>query len=116
MCLKKTFIAALALIRTAILPGLAVQTVSRDYIIPDVFVRKRHGRWSVDVNRSTARAPSTRLCDMVRGDSDHTTPKQPASGGALAGPQPEIRNDTLLKVAICIVDRQTSDHGESSCT
>ena len=43
--------------------------------MPDVFVRKRNGRWTVDVNRSTT--PRLKVnqayADLVRGDSDHAT-------------------------------------------
>jgi RNA polymerase sigma-54 factor len=99
-------------------PGLAVQPVSRDYIVPDVFVRKRHGRWSVDVNRSiTPRLKVNQAyADMVRGDSDHATLRNQLQEARWLVRSLEIRNDTLLKVAMCIVERQADflEHGEES--
>ncbi|MDH4021773.1 MAG: RNA polymerase factor sigma-54 [Gammaproteobacteria bacterium] len=99
-------------------PGLAVQPVSRDYIVPDVFVRKRHGRWSVDVNRSiTPRLKVNQAyADMVRGDSDHATLRNQLQEARWLVRSLEIRNDTLLKVAVCIVERQADflEHGEES--
>lgn len=99
-------------------PGLAVQPVSRDYIVPDVFVRKRNGRWSVDINGSiTPRLKVNQAyADMVRGDSDHATLRNQLQEARWLVRSLEIRNDTLLKVAMCIVDRQADflDHGEES--
>jgi RNA polymerase sigma-54 factor len=111
--------AAVALIRNCHpKPGLAVQPVSRDYIVPDVFVRKRQGRWTVDVNRSiTPRLKVNQAyADMVRGDSDHATLRNQLQEARWLVRSLEIRNDTLLKVAMCIVERQAEflEHGEES--
>jgi RNA polymerase sigma-54 factor len=110
---------ALALIRNCHpKPGLAVQPSSPDYIVPDVFVRKRNGRWTVDVNRSiTPRLKVNQAyADMVRGDSEHTTLRNQLQEARWLVRSLEIRNDTLLKVAKCIVDRQAAflDHGEEA--
>lgn len=109
--------AAVALIRNCHpKPGLAVQPASRDYIVPDVFVRKRNGRWSVDINRSiTPRLKVNQAyADMVRGDSEHATLRNQLQEARWLVRSLEIRNDTLLKVAMCIVDRQADflEHGE----
>jgi len=111
--------AAVALIRNCHpKPGLAVQPVSRDYIVPDVFVRKRQGRWTVDVNRSiTPRIKVNQAyADMVRGDSEHATLRNQLQEARWLVRSLEIRNDTLLKVAMCIVERQAEflEHGEES--
>lgn len=110
---------ALALIRNCHpKPGLAVQPPSPDYIVPDVFVRKRNGRWTVDVNRSTT--PKLKVnqayADLVRGDSDHATLRNQLQEARWLVRSLEIRNDTLLKVAMCIVDRQADflDRGEEA--
>jgi len=110
---------ALALIRNCHpKPGLAVQPSSPDYIVPDVFVRKRNGRWTVDVNRSTT--PRLKVnqayADLVRGDSDHATLRNQLQEARWLVRSLEIRNDTLLKVAMCIVDRQAAflEHGEEA--
>ncbi len=110
---------ALALIRNCHpKPGLAVQPSSPDYIVPDVFVRKRHGRWTVDVNRSiTPRLKVNQAyADMVRGDSEHATLRNQLQEARWLVRSLEIRNDTLLKVAMCIVDRQAAflEHGEEA--
>jgi len=110
---------ALALIRNCHpKPGLAVQPSSPDYIVPDVFVRKRHGRWTVDVNRSiTPRLKVNQAyADMVRGDSEHATLRNQLQEARWLVRSLEIRNDTLLKVAMCIVDRQAAflDQGEEA--
>ncbi|MEO8444338.1 MAG: RNA polymerase factor sigma-54, partial [Gammaproteobacteria bacterium] len=110
---------ALALIRNCHpKPGLAIQPATPDYIVPDVFVRKRNGRWAVDVNRSvTPRLKVNQAyADLVRGDSEHTTLRNQLQEARWLVRSLEIRNDTLLKVALCIVDRQAEflDHGEES--
>ncbi len=110
---------ALALIRNCHpKPGLAVQPASPDYIVPDVFVRKRNGRWAVEVNRSiTPRLKVNQAyADMVRGESEHTTLRTQLQEARWLIRSLEIRNDTLLKVARCIVERQAEflDHGEEA--
>ena len=110
---------ALALIRNCHpKPGLSVQPSSQDFIVPDVFVRKRNGHWVVDVNRSTT--PRLKVnqayADLVRGDSDHSTLRNQLQEARWLVRSLEIRNDTLLKVAMCIVDRQAAflDQGEEA--
>ncbi len=111
---------ALALIRNCHpKPGLAVQPASTDYIVPDVFVRKqRNGRWVVEVNRSvTPRLKVNQAyADLVRGDSEHTTLRNQLQEARWLVRSLEIRNDTLLRVARCIVSRQSDflDHGEEA--
>lgn len=110
---------ALALIRNCHpKPGLAVQPASPDYIVPDVYVRKRNGQWVVDINRSiTPRLKVNQTyADLVRGDSDHATLRNQLQEARWLVRSLEIRNDTLLKVAICIVDRQADflDQGEEA--
>jgi RNA polymerase sigma-54 factor len=102
---------ALALIRNCNpKPGLAVQPAADDYIVPDVYVRKRNGRWTVDLNRSiTPRLKVNQAyADLVRGDSDHTTLRNQLQEARWLVRSLEIRNETLLKVALCIVDRQAA--------
>lgn len=99
-------------------PGLSVQTAITEYVIPDVYVRKRDGRWSVDVNRGLA--PRLRVnqayADMVRGDGDHAVLRNQLQEARWLVRSLEIRNETLLKVATCIVERQAAflDHGDES--
>jgi RNA polymerase sigma-54 factor len=111
--------AALALIRNCHpKPGLAVQPSNDDYIVPDVFVRKRNGRWTVDVNRGVT--PKLKVnqayANLVRGDGEHATLRNQLQEARWLVRSLEIRNDTLLKVALCIVDKQAAflDHGEEA--
>ncbi len=103
--------AALALVRSCHpKPGLAIQPSSTEYVIPDVYVRRRDGRWVVDINRSMS--PRIRVnqayADMVRGDSDHAVLRGQLQEARWLVRSLEIRNDTLLRVAMSIVDRQAA--------
>lgn len=109
--------AALALVRTVHpRPGAAVQSGEPEYVVPDVFVRKHDGKWIVEVNRSLA--PRLRVnqayADMLRGNGEHAALRGQLQEARWLVRSLEIRNDTLLKVASCIVGRQREflDHGE----
>jgi len=111
--------AALALLRACNpRPGSAIQPASPDYIMPDVYVRKQDGRWIVDVNRSAA--PRLRVnqvyADMLKGNGAHDTLRAQLQEARFLVRSLEIRNDTLTKVALCIVERQTEflEHGEEA--
>jgi RNA polymerase sigma-54 factor len=111
--------AALRLVRTCHpKPGLAVQPATTEYVIPDVYVRKRDGRWVVEVNR--AMAPRLRVnqayADLVRGDGEHAVLRNQLQEARWLVRSLEIRNETLLKVALCIVERQAAflEHGDEA--
>lgn len=99
-------------------PGAAIQPAAPDYIMPDVYVRKQDGRWIVDVNRSAA--PRLRVnqvyADMLKGNGAHDTLRAQLQEARFLVRSLEIRNDTLTKVALCIVERQTEflEHGEEA--
>jgi RNA polymerase sigma-54 factor len=99
-------------------PGNVIQSEQADYIIPDVVVRHDDGRWLVDVNRSIA--PRLRVnqayADMLRGKTTHATLKAQLQEARWLVRSLEIRHDTLLRVAMCIVDRQKDflEHGEEA--
>lgn len=101
---------ALALVRSCHpRPGSALQTSEPQYVVPDVFVRKQDGRWLVEVNSSLA--PRLRVnqayAQMLRGGgSEHTALRTQLQEARWLVRSLEIRNDTLLKVARCIVRRQ----------
>lgn len=110
---------ALALLRACNpRPGAAIQPSAPDYIMPDVYVRKQDGRWIVEVNRSAA--PRLRVnqvyADMLKGNSAHDTLRAQLQEARFLVRSLEIRNDTLTKVALCIVERQTEflEHGEEA--
>ncbi|WP_047236969.1 RNA polymerase factor sigma-54 [Chromobacterium subtsugae] len=87
------------------------------YVIPDISVRKRRGRWVAELNRSAMpRLRVNRLYERMLADSR-------GQAGEMAGRLQEARwlvkniqqrFDTILKVAEAIVDRQQSffEHGE----
>jgi RNA polymerase sigma-54 factor len=95
-----------------------VQPAVTEYVIPDVYVRKRDGRWVVDINRSLA--PRLKVnqayADLVRGDGDHAVLRNQLQEARWLVRSLEIRNETLMKVAMCIVERQSAflDHGDEA--
>ena len=99
-------------------PGAAIQPAAPDYIMPDVYVRRQDGRWVVEVNRSAA--PRLRVnqvyADMLKGGGAHDTLRAQLQEARFLVRSLEIRNDTLTKVALCIVERQTEflEHGEEA--
>jgi len=101
--------AALALVRSCHpRPGSAIQSARTEYIIPDIYVRKQDGKWIVEVNRSIA--PRLKVnqtyADMLRGDGQHANLRTQLQEARWLVRSLEIRHDTLLKVAMCIVERQ----------
>ncbi len=108
---------ALALVRSCNpRPGAGIQVVRPEYVVPDVFVRKLDGKWTVEVNRSLA--PRLRVnqayAQMLRGNTGHTALRTQLQEARWLVRSLEIRNDTVLKVARCIVERQIGffEHGE----
>jgi RNA polymerase sigma-54 factor len=108
---------ALALVRACHpRPGAAIQATTAEYVVPDVYVRKHDGKWIVEVNRSMA--PRLRVnqayAQMLRGNGEHTVLRTQLQEARWLVRSLEIRNDTLLKVANCIVKRQRGffEHGE----
>ncbi|MDP6437224.1 MAG: RNA polymerase factor sigma-54 [Gammaproteobacteria bacterium] len=110
---------AIALIRSCHpKPGSTIQSAAAEYVIPDVYVRKQDGRWVVDVNRSIA--PRLRVnqayADLLRGNGEHSTLRTQLQEARWLVRSLEIRHDTLLRVAISIVERQVNffEHGEEA--
>jgi RNA polymerase sigma-54 factor len=100
---------ALALVRSCHpRPGGAIQQSTAEYVIPDVYVRKQDGQWVVDVNRSVA--PRLRVnqtyADLLRGNGEHATLRSQLQEARWLVRSLEIRNETLIKVAKCIIERQ----------
>mgnify|MGYP001822270187 CR=1 FL=1 len=110
---------ALALIRSCHpRPGSAIQPSTATYVVPDVYVRKQDGQWVVDINRSIA--PKLRVnqayADMLRGNGQHTMLRTQLQEARWLVRSLDIRNDTLLRVAMSIVKRQVDffEHGEEA--
>lgn len=111
--------AALALVRACHpRPGSAIQSSTAEYIIPDVYVRKQDGKWIVEVNRSIA--PRLRVnqtyAELLRGSGAHANLRTQLQEARWLVRSLEIRHDTVLKVAMCIVERQVDflEHGEEA--
>jgi len=97
-------------------PGAAIFAPQAEYVVPDVFVRRVDGRWIVELNG--ALSPRLRINDVYasslgRGEEYDALKGQLQEARWLIRSL-EIRNETLLKVAQTIVQRQTDflEHGE----
>ncbi len=97
-------------------PGSTVYAPASDYVIPDVFVRRVDGNWTVELN--DAMAPKLKVNQLYAGSlgrgEEYSALKAQLQEARWLIRSLEIRNETLLKVALTIVQRQTEflDHGE----
>jgi RNA polymerase sigma-54 factor len=110
---------ALALVRSCHpRPGSTIQPHQPDYIVPDVFVRRGQHGWMVELNASAL--PRVRLNEgyvgLVTRAADHAVLRSQLQEARWLLRSLEIRNDTLFKVARCIVERQAAflDEGDES--
>ncbi len=111
--------AALALIRGCNpKPGQAVSPSAAEYVIPDVFVRKVDNHWLVEISPTGVPRLSVnqQYAGLLRGSGDHSVLKTQLQEARWLIRSLEIRNETLMKVATCIVTRQTEflEHGDES--
>jgi len=100
---------ALALIRGCHpKPGLAVSPPAAEYVVPDVFVRKIDNRWQVEISASGIPKLSVnqQYAKLLRGNGDHSALRLQLQEARWLVRSLEIRNETLMKVATCIVSRQ----------
>lgn len=90
-------------------PGLAVSPAAPQYVVPDVFVRKIDNRWQVEISSSgiPRLTVNQKYAQMLRGNGDHSVLRSQLQEARWLVRSLEIRNETLLKVASCIVARQT---------
>lgn len=102
-------------------PGRPYQAHESNYVAPDVFVTKHEGRWKVSLNPDIApkvRLNSQYLSLVRRADSsrDQQTLKQHLQEARYFLSSLESRNDTLLRVAQCIVEEQRAflDYGDEA--
>jgi len=103
--------AAVALVRNCQpRPGSTVSGAAAEYVVPDVFVRRTDRGWSVEINASTL--PRVRLnqgyASLLGRNSSHATLRAQLQEARWLLKSLEIRNDTLLKVARAIVERQSA--------
>jgi RNA polymerase sigma-54 factor len=89
-------------------PGAAFQAGRTEYVVPDVFVRRTPQGWSVELNASAL--PRVRLNDsyanMITRAPDHAVLRTQLQEARWLLRSLEIRNDTMLRVARSIVERQ----------
>lgn len=97
-------------------PGSTIGGGGAEYVIPDVYVRKIDNRWAVEVNSSIA----PRLCvnstyaGAIGRGTDHTVLRTQLQEARWLVRSLEIRDETLIKVAHCIVQKQQEflEHGD----
>ena len=99
-------------------PGLAVSPPSAEYVVPDVFVRKVDNRWQVEISSTGVPRLSVnqKYAELLRGNADHAALRSQLQEARWLVRSLEIRNETLLKVASCIVARQQEflEHGDEA--
>jgi RNA polymerase sigma-54 factor len=102
--------AAIALVRSCHpRPGSTIFAPAADYIVPDVFVRRSDGHWVVELNNAVSpqlRVNQIYASSLGRGEEYDVLRTQLQEARWLIRSL-EIRNETLLKVALTIVQRQT---------
>ncbi len=112
----------LALVRTLDpRPGSQVSDRQAEYVTPDVYVRKERGAWRVELNPEATprvRVNSYYASLVRRADSsnENTTLRQHLQEARWLIKSLRSRNDTLLKVATCIVNHQQGflEYGEEA--
>lgn len=102
-------------------PGSEIAGPPPAYIVPDVFVRRHRGVWRVELNPESA--PRLRVNPYYAGlvkraddSADNNCLKNHLQEARWFIKSLQNRNETLLKVATCIVERQRGflEHGEEA--
>jgi len=102
-------------------PGASLESHQTSYIIPDVFVRKVKGQWKVELN--TEISPKLRINTYYAGlitktenRNDVVSLKSHLQEARWFIKSLRSRHETLLRVARCIVQRQSAffDYGEEA--
>ncbi|MEO7558524.1 MAG: RNA polymerase factor sigma-54 [Gammaproteobacteria bacterium] len=102
-------------------PGGQITASRPQYVIPDVYVKKHEGMWRVELN--PAAAPRVRIntqyASLIRradNSNDNNYLKNHLQEARWFIKSLRSRNETLLKVATCIVERQRNflEHGEEA--
>ncbi|MBU3020940.1 RNA polymerase factor sigma-54 [Aestuariibacter sp. A3R04] len=99
-------------------PGSALITKEPEYVIPDVSVAKKNGRWVVELNPDSLPKLSVNqqyaaMSRRAKNSSDSQFIRSHMQEAKWFIKSLESRNDTLLKVANCIVQQQMGffEHG-----
>ena len=97
-------------------PGAQISNAASEYVVPDVFVRRTAGGWTVEMNASML--PKVRVnqsyASLIGRAASHASMRAQLQEARWLIKSLEIRHDTLLKVARSIVERQAAflDLGE----
>jgi len=102
---------ALALVRSCHpRPGSAFEGAQPEYVVPDVFVRRTEQGWAVELNAGSV--PRLRVnqgyAGLVTRSADYASLRAQLQEARWLIRSLEIRNETLLKVARSIVQRQAA--------
>jgi len=102
-------------------PGNQISTGQTEYIVPDVFVRKVNGQWKVLLNPDATPKLSVNslyasYIKRANKSADNTYMQGQLQEARWLIKSLQSRNETLMKVANCIVDRQEAflEHGEEA--
>ncbi len=102
-------------------PGDSVVKGDDQYVIPDVSVEKKNGRWVVELNPDTAPRLSVNqqyaaMTKTMKSSTDTQFIRSNLQEAKWFIKSLESRNETLLKVSNCIVQRQQAffEHGPES--
>ena len=102
-------------------PGGQVTANQAEYIIPDVTVKKINNTWKVELNSDAApklriNATYAKMIKDVKNSNDNSSMKEHLQEARWFIKSLLSRNETLLKVAHCIVERQKEflEHGEEA--
>ena len=102
-------------------PGSQISSQKTEYIVPDVYVRKVKGIWKVELNPDVApklniNSTYANLIRRADNSKDNNYLKDNLQEARWLIKSLQSRNETLLKVATCIVERQRGflEHGEEA--
>ncbi|MCV2403062.1 RNA polymerase factor sigma-54 [Marinomonas sp. C2222] len=92
-------------------PGSVIDADDTDYVIPDVSVKKRNGTWQVELNNDALppikiNETYSAMASTAAASEDVTYIKTSLQEAKWFIKSLQSRNETLLKVASCIVSRQ----------
>ena len=102
-------------------PGNQIQMDKTEYIVPDVYVQKIQGQWHLSLNPDNAprlhvAEHYAQLIKRADNSADNTYLKNNLQEARWFLKSLQSRNETLLKVATAIIDRQKGflDHGDEA--
>lgn len=100
-------------------PGFKIQSIESAYIVPDIYVVKHKGKWLVSLNPDIApklciNKTYARMIKKTDNSKENTSMKKHLQEGNWFIKSLHNRNDTILRVAKSIVEKQVEffNHGE----